>query len=1574
MLLSLPALGWAGASFWSLLLCLWLPAALLYSTCLFLLCRCRFRLRLLSVYCLPTPHDWSASWLVSQWMAAGALYAPFALLPVALLSLCFTLLAVLPALFAACVVALLVGCAASGALLCYCAARHWQSDRVTTRSLRAVCALFTCIALTVPPLRLGSSFVGWSCLFVGCNSILMLRLVYAARPNLPDSAAAALALPPDVNSALHQLEADTAQQQQAHTRGSTVRLTSTRLNQRRACNTRGSLALPCMLSSSVEAVHSPGASASQPSALAGLALSSATPTTQPPSTSWSHVRLTVEYMLSVACLVAYSAVLARLSFGYLAALLSVCLLVLDVVLALIVSSRLSHRPGVAGCLVLSSRLCVCGFGEQWYLAGHTVLFVGLSLYVWSLIMDNAAPTRLTRIVPPFSSSAQQPAGATSLTCNEPVQKPQKQMTSAESDLAEASSFDSSVLCTAAPPLPADWPVPAPVPQSFTRLPLLVVALWLLWLLFAADVFASYELLTVDSSLLTPSSSGSDWANSSTTTLLTASPLCVALAGVLLTVELMTLFLLWRWYYNAHFSITAGCWLLLAVCYGPVLAAAVALQTASSELAPLWLSLCIAFVPALVLHSVHILCQWRLRDFRVAVQASYMRHLQCRARLTALERRNTVLAVRRFDASMVWGCSVQAALVIGLSAALAALCSPWHAGVTVLLSLCTLHFTAIPLLRWFHSFQWTRATSLQCVGACVCLLSVCLLQFICGQHEQLTSTSFLLLLLLFLYPTVVCLVLAVCKWRDDGWLLTGFTVWCLLVGVLSLVLFCFLVAVLFPPWYAGAGLLLSVVSLLLLLLHALPTVHSHHTAPSASSATTLAARVCVLLLSVVSPVVVGVYYSDVWLAFTAACVVLLVLCTCQLLSCVHSLHSAVSPVSALTPAWLSSVCSPRRQYVVVDGGSVLGVWLVHSLSSATDSNIAPPRPLRGAVLFAYCLFGVLFVWGHLSLFFPPAAVTAPSPSSPSYSTASLDESNVPPSVDTAVSVSAALIAASCCAAFWLTLHLAHMARQQAMQFECERDAVQRVAASGGGRPRIEASKRRPPAAAVAWEARAAVEESAEADSAAMLSRGLWTAARARARKCVPEVESFGTTRSDNIEKRSPHSLLQPAHTRLLLGAIKPLRASSINKVRPAPSPSVGGAVAATCEVDDELLSFAQSFHSLIHSSAISSICSRAEYDSACRLHDRYMVWSSERRLFGCCQSVQLHHLLTLALHDQINDTAAMCAHFETQQDEADDRRGSERRRDRVSALYVALLSLHRHAAQQLSPSSSSGSIAPSKQWSQYSIWLTQWRSHRTSLLFAARQRRQTRDEAAVRRQQTVATAAERQLNQTREAIAQRRAERRKVMQACELSREVDEEAAGEQQQRSDRAAAAFDNSQSAVSHVKQQAGRRRRSNRNSHKRPKQQQTSQQQPEDVDADTRAAELTCDTAITATELAIQRPQRGGVDDAEAVGAVHYQYVAPTVRRAAQPRIHTRKGSRADSTTDKHVRSSRHSHNSVAPHSRWSRDTAEGEGRTINSLTHSLTRSLLLSDVGYVTSGHTAGGQQVACASGECCCEWRG
>ena len=1184
------------------------------------------------------------------------------------------------------------------------------------------------------------------------------------------------------------------------------------------------------------------------------------PSSSDSASSWSPLRVAVLYLLSVACLAAYSAVLARLSFGYVAAVFSVALLLLDVVLALLVYSRLSHRPGVAACLLLATRLLVCCGGERWYLAGHTALFVALSLYIWPLVLDNTAPARRTRLVPPFSSHALQLAGTTGFAANsrdEAKSEPVAKLHAAERDAGGTTASPPPAAC-AAPLLPAAWPAPTPLANSFTRLPLLSVALWLVWLLFAADVFVAYELLSVHSSMLaTPESTG-EWAYESAAALLLASPLCVALVGALSTVELMALSLLWRLYRNAHYQLTAGCWLLLAVCDGPLLAAAIALQL-PEQAAPLWLSLCLAFVPALLLHSTHLFCQWRLRDYRVAVESAYTRFVQSHPAMSAQRRHAAVLAVRRFDGSMLLHCTLQAALVAGLSGCLAALCSPWYAGVTVLLCLTTLHCTVVPLCQWFQSFAWTRAMSAQCVGAAASLLSLCLLHFLAVQRGQLGPMSFLLLLLALLYPAVLSVLLALYKWRDDAYSMSSFTVWCLLAGVLSLVLFCFLVALLFPPWYVGAGLLLVVVSLLALLLHALPGLHSHRSNPSVAYAPTagaLAFYAFGALLSAALPVALGVYFSDVWLAFTAACAVLLAWCAWQLLGCAHSLHSSASPVSALTADWLSSLCRPHCQYALVDTGSVLGVWLLPALSSASHCTIAPPRSLRHAALSAYCLLATLFVWSTLSLFFPPAASSASSASDhPPYTAASFDEPQQS-AASIAVSVAAALLVSSYCAAYWLTLHIAHVGRRQAVQFAVEMRAV------------TSASEAQSVVSAVAWADSAEADEcAAEAEcSEAALARAWLTAANARARRAVPKVESFSSAPTQSAIER-PFAALHP----------KP--AASSNKV--ALSSLLGDATSGwrswssstSAGAGDELLSFVQSFHSLLHS-ASPPLTARAEYDSACSLHDRYMAWTSERRLFALCRSVQLHHLLLLAQHDDVSDAAAMGQHFEALQDEADDRRGSPRRRDRLCAYQLALLSTHHAAAQQLPPSSADASTV----WSQYSGWLTGWRTHRAFLLRAARRRREEWDEASQRRQRAVAAAAERQLAVTTEAIAQRLAERRKALQLCQQGREQ-ERADGEQE-------ALFD---------RQQTGKRRSNDRSARKRSMRQstqqpaQTQRQRRHDTPTEKRRpSQADTDTAASSTksQAAQQRGSEQASDELDALtaGAERYWVASSTARRAAQ------------------------------------------------------------------------------------------
>ena len=618
------------------------------------------------------------------------------------------------------------------------------------------------------------------------------------------------------------------------------------------------------------------------------------------------------------------------------------------------------------------------------------------------------------------------------------------------------------------------------------------------------------------------------------------------------------------------------------------------------------------------------------------------------------------------------------------------------------------------------------------------------------------------------------------------------------------------------------------------------------------------------------------------------------------------------------------------YLLVEADTVLGVWLVPALSSASECAVSPPRAVRSAAVSAYSALCVLFVWGHLALFFPPAADSSPSSSDPSYRGASPDPSEGSSTSSIAVSVSAALIAATCCAACWLTLHIAHIAAGQATQFDSERGLVERLAAAAG-QSRADGSVGRPLAAAIAWQATDAVVETvdndgcavSDGDNAELLARDLLVAAKARARRSIPKVESFSSAPLSRVDEHTRQSADQrPSHTAApVRAAWKPPQVASFNKVRPAAEPTSAAAAVATGAGDstaaaDELLSFVQSFQSLIQSPAPLALCSRAEHNAAVTLHDRYIAWMCERRLFEGCRSVQLHHMLTLALHDDIDDTTAMCKHFETLQDQQDDELGKQRRRDRLTARHLALLSIHHRAVHQLSSSSSAASSAPSTQWSQYGLWLTKWRAYRAALSRAARQRRRLWDDAAARRQQAVRAAAERQSVQAREAIAQRRAERRKAMQACQPN---NEEGGRQTQQpqlqsRQRRVAASATGALDAVTD-KQQAGKRRRNNRTARRRRQHGGPgSQRQPPDESLTDRQSTSQSDeadhSAATTNTHPSQQPQTIQEDDSNrAVGGCRYQHASITVRGAVQPPSNTHKRDKANSGAVQQV-SSAHRH----------------------------------------------------------------
>ena len=975
------------------------------------------------------------------------------------------------------------------------------------------------------------------------------------------------------------------------------------------------------------------------------------------------------YGASVAALCLWSWLMAALSFGFFAAASSAGLVVLDVVVLLLSAAQqragYRQRPAHSAALLLAARVAVALSGDQRYLIGHAALFAVFFTYTWRLLLDAVVPARLTRSDRSLSGS--------------------------DTVVVPASSPPPAAAVAVPPPAPTPWPLLPPLSRGFAHVALLALCLWLTVLLFGADCAAT-ALLVARGTL---SVDGVQWSSAQSTgisALLSLYPsLLCALAVALLVLEWAGLSLAWRLYCNARCRITPGCAVTAALCYGAV-AAAGALLAAGNGSGSDWDSpsglaaLLLFFLPALALLSVHALCQLWLRDFRFAVDV----------RLLAL-------------------CAAIAGLAAALGASVWWLCSPAWLGPALCVGAFVLAFTALPALRWFHSFHWSRAMSAQMAAAMAGLLCLCLFLFLHVRAGVLDGVAFALLCLALLYPAAVALLLGLGTWADDGWALSPAALWATLSGLFVLTLFCFLCALLYPPWYYGTAALAAALAAVVAVAMRAPAVGGGDGrggggglgAFNGRAVSPLSARLgrsAALLLLCAVPVVAGLATSDGWLAVTALTAALLLALLVAVGSVAGAYHAAALPALSSSRDELSTLCRPPSSYLLACGDEWLGLYTVPAVSG-DDSAVSPPRSLRPLLLALHSAALLLLVWGQLAFFFPFASA-APS----------LD---IDPTAAGQGDVSLVCISAAALLSALLCLHYGWCVRVTETAFALDIAEV-RSAATGGS-----ASSGRPVEACGQDEdddnAEGSLpEREPSADSALRLLR----TARARA-------------------KRSVHVVLPAASL--------PASSSSASSLFVARSRCAASASNGSV---DERRAFSQAFEAL---TARATLCplrpaagfvSGTEYSAASALvaaHDR---WRSQAALFVRVARLQLHHALVAQRHARLQRLLAMAVHFESQ----------ARREERVTLPYLALLSLHHRER-------------PAPAMVTFERALPAWQSYRAALQRAAQANR-AEQEGAKKARADVAAALRRRVDAERaEALAQRRAERLKQLR---IARELDDE--------------------------------------------------------------------------------------------------------------------------------------------------------------------------------------------------------
>jgi hypothetical protein len=152
------------------------------------------------------------------------------------------------------------------------------------------------------------------------------------------------------------------------------------------------------------------------------------------------------------------------------------------------------------------------------------------------------------------------------------------------------------------------------------------------------------------------------------------------------------------------------------------------------------------------------------------------------------------------------CAVFFLLTVGLGLTIGIHSSPSYIGYSITSAILILASTIIPIIEWFNTFEFGKNLIIQLMFTCAAFFAYLLLMWQHGFHGDNSFGSVVLLFLLFVYPTVVILLFAVYKWKDDNWRISPFVRNCLTVSSLLITaLFCALIAVV-NPWEIGATLL------------------------------------------------------------------------------------------------------------------------------------------------------------------------------------------------------------------------------------------------------------------------------------------------------------------------------------------------------------------------------------------------------------------------------------------------------------------------------------------------------------------------------------------------------------------------------------------------------------------------------------------------------------------------------------------------------------------------------------------------------------------------------------------------
>ena len=237
-------------------------------------------------------------------------------------------------------------------------------------------------------------------------------------------------------------------------------------------------------------------------------------------------------------------------------------------------------------------------------------------------------------------------------------------------------------------------------------------------------------------------------------------------------------MMFRVYGNSGYQLNFRIVLAAAVLYGLCVGCGVFLYTQTKSAIIISCSIYLPLVAYLITWAA---IRWVRNDFRI-------RPVKQVSDSSASIQREHRLLIEGFvnEYGIITAVLTAVVLIVGLGVTVSIHSEPSYIGYCITAVILILFSTITVEVEWFNTFELSKTMITQLLFTFACFISFLLLLWRHGLHGEKTNRASALLFVLFVYPILVVLSFALYKWRDDKWKMNTFVkhslaVCCVLVG-------------------------------------------------------------------------------------------------------------------------------------------------------------------------------------------------------------------------------------------------------------------------------------------------------------------------------------------------------------------------------------------------------------------------------------------------------------------------------------------------------------------------------------------------------------------------------------------------------------------------------------------------------------------------------------------------------------------------------------------------------------------------------------------------------------------------